>query len=157
MNIAGVVQDIQRQFYISPVLLLVPVILIVIIIKKVPALPSLMIGTLLGCLFAVIFQPGLIRSLSENGTDYLVQSYKTCMKAMFGDIRIDSQNTIVKELFHTTGMSGMLNTVWLILSAMAFGGSMEAAGFLARITQAIMSKVRSTGSLIMSTIFTSIF
>ena len=157
MNIAGVVQDIQRQFYISPVLLLVPVILIVIIIKKVPALPSLMIGTLLGCLFAVIFQPGLIRSLSENGTDYLVQSYKTCMKAMFGDIRIDSQNTIVKELFHTTGMSGMLNTVWLILSAMAFGGSMEAAGFLARITQAIMSKVHSTGSLIMSTIFTSIF
>ncbi len=157
INVEGVIQAVQKQFYISPVLLLVPIALIVIIMKKTPPLPSLMIGTLLGGLFAIIFQPDLIRSISGGNAHYLKQSYVSFMRAMFGDVSIGSDNTIVSELFHTSGMGGMLNTVWLILSAMVFGGSMEAAGFLSRITQAIMSRVKSTGSLIMSTIFTSIF
>lgn len=157
MNVEGVIQAVEKQFYISPILLLVPIALIIIIIKKTPPLPSLMIGTLLGGVFAIIFQSNLIRSISGVNEHYLVQSYVSFMKAMFGNIRIDSENAIIKELFHTTGMSGMLNTVWLILSAMVFGGSMEAAGFLGRITRAVMSRVKSTGSLIMSTIFTSIF
>ena len=157
MNVEGVIQTVRQQFYISPVLLLVPIALVVIIIKKVPPLPSLMIGTLLGGLFAVIFQPEIIRSVSGGNGSYLEQSYVSFMRAMFGDVRIDSGNAVVKDLFHTSGMSGMLNTVWLILSAMTFGGAMEGGGFLARITHAVMSKVKSTGSLIMSTIFTSIF
>lgn len=156
-NIQDVVNSIQQEFYISPVLLLVPVILIIIIIKKVPPMPSLLIGTLLGGLFAVIFQPGVIREISGIDQHYLVQAYKSFMKAMFGTITVSSENEMVNELFSTDGMSGMLNTVWLILSAMIYGGSMEAAGFLSRITGAIMSKVKSTGSLILSTIATSIF
>jgi len=79
------------------------------------------------------------------------------MIAMFGEVSITSHNAIVDELFHTGGMAGMLNTVWLIISAMVFGGTMEAAGFLSRITQAIIKRVHSTGSLILSTISTSIF
>lgn len=157
LNVEAVIQTVQNQFNISPVLLLVPVALIIIIIKKTPPLPSLMIGTLLGGLFAIIFQPDIIRSVSGGNGHYLQQSYVSFMRAMFGDVRINSENAIVKDLFHTSGMSGMLNTVWLILSAMAFGGAMEGAGFLARITNAVMNRVKSTGSLIMSTIFTSIF
>jgi NhaC family Na+:H+ antiporter len=156
-NITGVIESISSSFYISPVLLLVPVILIVVIIRKVPPLPSLMIGTLLGGIFAVIFQPGIIRELSQVDSNYLVQSYKSFMHAMFGEVTIASENEIVNELFHTGGMAGMLNTVWLIISAMTFGGSMQAAGFLSRITEAIISRVKSTGSLIASTIGTSIF
>ncbi len=156
-NIEGVLMAIDRDFYISPVLLLVPVLLIVVIIKKTPPLPSLLIGTLLGGVFAVIFQPQQIREIAQMHAPYLIQSYKAFMQAMFGDINIASDNSIVNELFSTGGMKGMLNTVWLIISAMVFGGSMEAAGFLSRITEAIISKVKSTGSLIMSTIFTSIF
>lgn len=156
-NIEEVISTIQNKFYISPVLLLVPGILIFIIIKKVPPLPSLMIGTLLGGLFAVIFQPSVIRDIAAFDKPYLVQGYKSFMKAMFGTITIESGNVIVSELLSTGGMRGMLNTVWLILSAMVFGGAMEAAGFLTRITESIMNKVKSTGSLIMSTIFTSIF
>jgi Na+:H+ antiporter, NhaC family len=156
-NIEDVISSIQQEFYISPVLLLVPVILFIIIMKKVPPLPSLLIGTLLGGLFAVIFQPAVIRDISGIDQPYLVQAYKSFMKAMFGTITIESDNVIISELFSTDGMSGMLNTVWLILSAMIYGGTMEAAGFLSRITEAIMSKVKSTGSLILSTIATSIF
>ncbi|MGD2033824.1 MAG: Na+/H+ antiporter NhaC [Bacteroidales bacterium] len=156
-NIDQVLYAIQGKFYISPVLMLVPVVLVVIIIKKVPPLPSLMTGTLLGGVFAVIFQPEQIREIAGIHAPYAVQSYKAFMQAMFGDVSVVTDNAVVSELFSTGGMKGMLNTVWLILSAMVFGGSMEAAGFLERITGAIISKVRSTGSLIMSTIFTSVF
>jgi Na+:H+ antiporter, NhaC family len=156
-NVEGVLTSINQEFFISPVLLLIPVLLIVIIIKKISPLPALMIGTLAGGLFAVIFQPGVIRQVSGMEGHYLVQSYKSFMQAMFGDLVIPSENAIVSGLFHTRGMAGMLNTVWLIISAMVFGGAMEAAGYLSRITRAIMSRVKSTGSLILSTICTSIF
>lgn len=156
-NIEGVLASIESEFYISPVLLLVPALLGLVIILKVPPLPSLLIGTLLGGIFAVIFQPQMIRTISGLDAHYYTQAYKSFMFAMFGDVNISSENGIVNELFHTSGMSGMLNTVWLILSAMVFGGAMEAAGFLKRITQAIISRVHSSGSLILSTIATSIF
>ncbi|MBN1599612.1 MAG: Na+/H+ antiporter NhaC [Bacteroidales bacterium] len=156
-SIDDVLSAIENRFYISPVLLIIPVILIIIIIKKVPPLPALMSGTLLGGLFAVIFQPAVVRSISGIDAIYLIQGYKAFMHSMFGTVNIASENEIVSELFNTTGMGGMLNTVWLILSAMVFGGTMEAAGFLSCITRSIMNRVKSTGSLIMSTIFTSIF
>lgn len=156
-NIQYVLAAVKHEFFISPILLLVPVILIIVIVRKVPPLPALLTGTLLGGLFAVIFQPQIIRDLSGVDSSYLVQSYKSFQRAMFGSVVINSDNEVISELFQTGGMGGMLNTVWLILSAMIFGGSMEAAGFLARITQAIMRMVKSTGSLILSTISTSIF
>ncbi|MBN1950594.1 MAG: Na+/H+ antiporter NhaC [Bacteroidales bacterium] len=156
-NIDAVMHAVEKEFFISPVLLLVPVILILIIIKKIPPVPALLTGALLGGLFAIIFQPQVIRNISGTGGSYALQSYASFMKAMFGDISIDSDNPVVHELFKTSGMRGMLNTVWLILTAMIFGGTMEAAGFLARISRAIMSRVHSTGSLILSTISTSIF
>ncbi len=156
-HIEGVLSTIENNFYISPVLMLVPAILIIVIVKKVPPLPSLMIGTLLGGFFAIIFQPQLVKNIASYDAAYFVQSYKAFMQAMFGEVNIDTGNAVVSELFSTGGMKGMLNTVWLILSAMVFGGSMEAGGFLSRITEAIISRVKSTGSLIMSTIITSIF
>ena len=156
-HIEGVISAVQNGFYISPILLIVPLLLVIVIILKVPPLPSLMIGTLLGGVFAVIFQPNIIKDLSGISANYLIQSYTSFMKAMFGTISISSDNEMVSELFSTDGMRGLLDTVWLILSAMIFGGTMDAAGFLKRITEAIMSRVKTTGSLIFSTIFTSIF
>lgn len=176
-NIEGVLSSIEQSFYISPLLLLVPVILITIIIKKVQPLPALMIGTLIAGLFAVIFQRDtvmlvgnidantsvnsiklLIGSIfhSVDGT-YIFAAYKAFMLAMFGDVNIASENVIVNELFSTSGMAGMLNTVWLILSAMVFGGTMQAAGMLKRITETVIRMAKTTGSLIASTIGTSIF
>jgi NhaC family Na+:H+ antiporter len=176
-NITGVIKSIETSFFISPILLLVPVILIGIIIKKIQPLPALMIGTLVGGLFAIIFQRSTILEIgiidadstiaqfkiflasvfgNADGT-YLFASYKAFMTAMFGDVNISSENAIVNELFATSGMAGMLNTVWLILSAMIFGGTMQAAGMLTRITNSVIKMAKSTGSLIASTIGTSIF
>lgn len=156
-NVQEVLVSIENTFIINPLLLLVPVILVVVIVKKVPALPSLLIGTLLGALAALIFQPQIINQLNAEGLNKFQASYKVILQAMFGDISVTTNNSALNELFSTGGMAGMLNTVWLILSAMVFGGAMESAGLLTRISQAVISLVRSTGSLIASTIATCIF
>jgi NhaC family Na+:H+ antiporter len=156
-NISRVLITIDNSFNLNPLLLSIPVILIFIIIKKVPALPALLIGTLLGAVAALIFQPGLIRQLAGEGISQIKASYIVIMKAMFGNIQINTANKAINDLFVTGGMAGMLNTVWLILSAMVFGGIMEAGGMLKRITKTIISMAQSTGSLIASTITTCIF
>jgi NhaC family Na+:H+ antiporter len=163
-NFGGAVVDVENvkhaidgAFNTSPWLFIVPVILFVIIIKKVPPVPSLMIGTLLGGLFAIIFQPHLIEELAGNVTGYAKASYISSMQAMFGDLAIHTPDADVNELLQTSGMGGMLDTIWLILSAMVFGGIMESGGLLARITQPIIKWANSTGSLVTSTVVTCIF
>jgi len=148
---------IKNTFNISPLLFMVPIILITIIIKKVPPIPSLFIGTLLGGVFAVIFQPDIIKQLAEGTGNYARLSYISVMKAIFGDVQIITNNQKVTELFSTSGMAGMLNTIWLILSAMVFGGVMESGGLLFKITNSIIKLAKSTGSLIASTVGTCIF
>ncbi len=79
------------------------------------------------------------------------------MQAVFGDIAITTPNDMVNELLTSTGMRGMLNTIWLILAAMVFGGTMESAGLLVKITSSVIRWAQSTGSLVATTIATSIF
>ncbi|EMR03565.1 Sodium/proton antiporter [Cesiribacter andamanensis AMV16] len=79
------------------------------------------------------------------------------MKAMYSDISIPSDNAVVNDLLSTGGMSGMLNTIWLIVCAMVFGGVMESVGLLQRITEGVIHWATSTGSLIASTAATCIF
>ncbi|MFO7658219.1 MAG: Na+/H+ antiporter NhaC [Bacteroidales bacterium] len=156
-NVELVLGSISNSFNLNPLLMLVPVILIVIIIKKIPALPALITGTLLGALAALVFQHNLIGQLNTEGITQLKASYQVIMKSMFGDISIPTDNATLNELLSTSGMAGMLNTVWLILSAMVFGGAMEAAGLLTRISKSVIQFAHSTGSLVASTIATCIF
>lgn len=156
-----VLNAIDGRFNVSPWLMLVPAFLIFIIIKKTPPLPALLIGSLLGGLFAIIFQPDLLReiglSLDPSSQTFFKISYITIMQSMFGEISILTSHEAVNELLTTAGMQGMLNTIWLILSAMIFGGAMEAAGLLKRITKFIISGAKNAGSLVTATVGTSIF
>jgi NhaC family Na+:H+ antiporter len=79
------------------------------------------------------------------------------MKAFYGSIQIVTGQEIVDDLLSSGGMYGMLGTVWLIVSAMIFGGVMEGTGMLRRIAEAIISVVNSTGSLVASTVGTCVF
>ncbi|WP_299576432.1 Na+/H+ antiporter NhaC [uncultured Sunxiuqinia sp.] len=148
---------IEEVFNTSSWLFLVPVILFGIIIMKVPPVPSLMIGTILGAIFAVVFQPDLVREIAGSGMSYTKASYVSSMQAMFGDVSLSTHNENVNHLLSTSGMRGMLDTIWLILSAMVFGGIMEAGGLLSRITRPIMKMAKSTGALVSSTVGTCIF
>lgn len=147
----------DQLFNITPWLFLVPAILLTIIILKVPPLPALMVGTLLGGLFAVVFQPGIIREIAGDGIHYGKAAYFAFMQAMFGDVQLSTSKAMVNQLLSTSGMRGMLDTIWLILSAMVFGGVMEAGGLLTRITKPIMKVAKSTGALVAATAGTCIF
>ena len=148
---------ISSTFTLTPWLFLVPAIVIFMIIKKVPALPALLVGALLGGVFALIFQPQIIaRVVGEEGS-FAYLGFKGVMMAMYGKISIVTDNALVNELLITKGMAGMLNTIWLIVCAMVFGGIMEESGMLKVLAEAVIRKVHRVGSLIATTAATCVF
>lgn len=157
VNVENVQLAISGTFNTSPLLFLVPVLLITIIILKVPPLPALFAGTLLGAFFAVIFQPEIIKSISGVTENYTKAAYISVMQSMFGEVSLSTSDEKISDLLSTSGMRGMLDTIWLILSAMVFGGIMESAGLLRRITQPIVKYAKSTGSIVASTVGTCVF
>lgn len=154
---APVLEAIRSTFHISGWLFIVPVIVIALIAKKVPALPALLAGTLLGGLFAIIFQPEVVNKVSGVANNFALSAYIGVMKSMYTNVSIVTNNAMVDELLYTRGMAGMLNTIWLIITAMVFGGAMEAGGLLKRITESVIVLAHSTGSLVASTAGTCIF
>lgn len=156
-QVNNVLNEIDLYFNINPFLLIVPVLLIVVIIKKVPPLPAILFGSLVGAVFAVIFQPEIVRTVADTTGNYAKSCYIGVMKSMFGNIGIETSDPVVTELLTTRGMAGMLDTIWLILAAMVFGGVMEAAGLLMRISESIIKYANTTTSLVASTVITSIF
>lgn len=149
---------ILERFQINGWLFIVPVVVLIMIIKKVPAVPALFVGALLGGVFAVIFQPQIIQLIAnEPESGYAYNSFKAVMMSLYGEISIVTSNDVVNELLITGGMAGMLNTIWLIISAMVFGGIMEEGGMLRVIAEAVIRKVHSLGSLIASTAATCVF
>ena len=161
---------ITEKFHISGWLFIVPLVVVILIVRKMAALPALLIGTLLAGVFAIIFQYDNVLELgtavSVNGKllEYFTTNYPNftyiflgLMQSLFGDASFVTSNAMVNELLSSGGMAGMLKTIWLILSAMVFGGVMEKAGFLKKIAGAIISVVNSTGSLVASTVGTCVF
>ncbi len=148
---------IESSFNISPWLFLVPLIVLLLIMKKVPALPALFAGTLLGGIFAIIFQPHLIVELSGIDSNFFQASYVSVINAMGSETSISTSNEMINDLLSSGGMYGMLNTIWLIICAMCFGGVMEASGALKKISQSIIKYAESTGSVIATTACTCLF
>lgn len=153
----AVLDAITGRFYVHWILFLVPAVVIFMIVRKVSPLPALLTGTLLGAVFALIFQPDVVREVSGISGNALRVAYVGVMKALYTTVSVETPNEKVNELLTTSGMSGMLNTIWLIVCAMIYGGIMDAAGFLERITLSIIQYARSTGSLVASTAGTCIF
>ena len=157
INVESVQTAISGTFNTNPLLFLVPLVLFGIILLKVPPIPALLAGTLLGGIFGVIFQPEVIKTVAGITNDYTKAAYISVMQAMFGDISLTTSDPKITELMSTSGMRGMLDTIWLIISAMVFGGIMESAGLLKRITQPIIHYAKTTGSLVTSTVVTCLF
>lgn len=137
----------RERFHISPLLLAIPAAVIFLIVKKVPALPALFLGMAMGAVAALLLQYPLVEAAAEETGSI----YQTLMQAVYGEFSVATGETVLDELLQTGGMAGMLNTIWLIISAMTFGGTMEAGGFLHRITLALISRVRSDAGLVSAT------
>ena len=136
-----ILDGLKMSFNLSPMLLVAPVLIIIIVIKKIPAVPGLFGAALLGGIFAMVFQGaslGTVIDAANNG-----------FTSNIGVADIDA-------LLSRGGMQGMLWTVSLILCAMMFGGAMEKSGMLNAIAKGILSLAKGTGGLITATVFTCI-
>lgn len=153
----AILSAISSKFTINRWLFIVPAVVVFLIIKKMPAIPAITIGALLGGVFALIFQPEVVQSVAEWSGSNSEIAFVGVMKSLYGDIAIVTGNATVDDLLTSGGMYGMLNTVWLIISAMIFGGVMEASGLLKRIAEAVISKIKSNGSLVAATAGTTVF
>jgi NhaC family Na+:H+ antiporter len=156
-DVKAISDTISANFNVSGWLFLVPIAVLVMIVKKVPAIPALLAGALLGGVFALIFQPEIIARIANDTGSYAYLGFKAVMMSLYGEIAIITDNAIVNELLVTRGMAGMLNTIWLIVCAMVFGGIMEESGMLRVLAEAVIRKVHSVGSLIASTAATCVF
>ena len=147
-----ILNAIEVSFSVSPWLFLVPAIVIFMIAKKADPMVALLAGTLLGGIFALVFQPDLVAKLGGSNTLDIVSGYKGVMNAITIETNIESTNVLLNDLFSSKGMQGMLGTIWLIICAMVFGGVMEAIGALTRITDALLKTFHSVFGLFASTV-----
>ena len=156
VNTSLLSESIRKKFNITPWLFLVPLIVIIMIIKKTPSLLALFVGTLLGGLFALIFQPQLLMDLSGGSVLNFKTIYKSIFNAITVDTQIETNDPLLNELFSSGGMQGMLGTVWLIICAMVFGGVMDAIGALQAISNAFLKWAQTNFQLIAGTAATSL-
>ncbi len=147
-----ILQNISSAFNISGWLFVVPVVVIFLIVKKAPPLLALLIGTLLGGVFALIFQPEIIANIGGGDSLNFESAYKGILNAITIDTSIETQDPALNDLFSSGGMSGMLGTIWLIVCAMVFGGIMDGIGALQRITKSLLSMAKTTFGLFASTV-----
>tara|TARA_B100001093_G_scaffold97875_1_gene89878 strand:+ start:50129 stop:51568 length:1440 start_codon:yes stop_codon:yes gene_type:complete len=143
---------ISKTFNITPLLFIVPVIVLIMIFKKTPPLIALFVGTVLGGVFTVIFQSSIINSISQTSNLTYESAYRVIIDAITVETSIDSGDEILNELFQSGGMKGMLDTIWLVICAMVFGGVMEAIGALKQISISLLNLGKSTFSIFASTV-----
>jgi NhaC family Na+:H+ antiporter len=144
--------SIDEAFNINLWLFLVPAAVIFLIVKRTKPLIALLAGTLLGGLFAIIFQPDIVAKIAGTDSLSFTAAYKGVMQAMTVDTAIETSNAELNDLFSASGMSGMLGTIWLIICALVFGGIMEAIGALSRISGALLQLTDSIFGLFASTV-----
>lgn len=152
-EMASFATTLEGKFNITPWLLLVPIVTGILIARKVPSIVTLAISTLLACAAALIFQPDLLREVAGEGGGL----FKGTMMSCYGSTSLQTDNAMLTELVATRGMSGMMNTVWLILCAMCFGGAMTAGGMLGSITSVCVRFIKNRVSTVASTVFSGLF
>ncbi len=148
----SLLSSIEEKFYISPLIFIVPAIVIFMIVKKAPPLIALFAGTLLGGLFSLIFQSKVILELSGLSHLTFYSAYQTIVNAITIETQINTSNKLLNDLFYSGGMKGMMNTIWLIICAMVFGGAMDAIGALRTISERLLIWAKSTFKLFASTL-----
>ncbi|QLG46809.1 Na+/H+ antiporter NhaC [Costertonia aggregata] len=151
-DIDSILTSIDASFNINGWLFIVPIVVVALIIKKTPPLAALLIGTLLGAVFALIFQPDIVAGITNAKELSFESAYKGVLKAITVETSVPTDNETLNDLFSAKGMAGMLGTIWLIVCAMVFGGIMDGIGALSRITKSLLSMAKSTFSLFASTV-----
>ena len=144
-SILTISDTISNDFYISPILFLVPVLVIILAFLKVRPVIALSCGVLLAIVFTLIFQQNILNLIDPS-------NYNAVFNSVFLDTEIPTNNDRIVRLYNSGGMKGMLWTINLTICAMIFGGSMDAIGALSKITSALLDRAKNIFGLFVSTV-----
>ena len=147
----------QDSFNITPLALLPLVVVFAMAFRKVPPLPTILFGALFGGFVALVLQPDVVLTFAGSPElDRGLAMTKGVWLALANGYVSTTGVPEVDDLLTRGGMSSMLVTIWLILTAMAFGAVLEHSGMLMRLIQSALKAARSTGSLVMTVALSAI-
>lgn len=149
-------ESLKETFSISGWLMIVPIVTGILIAKRVPSLITLFISGGLAALFALFFQPDLLREISGLETQSATSQFKGLWMMLYGTTQIETGNEALNSLVATRGMAGMMDTIWLIICAMCFGGAMTASGMLESLTSVFLRFMKRRAGMVASTVLSGI-
>lgn len=162
-QVADISNGLKVTFNITPWLLLVPVITALLIVKKVSAIVTLFIAAVIAGITALIFQPHIIDAVANgiapdaSADISFLEGFKGLFISYYGNTAIDTGNSALNDLVATRGMTGMLGTVFLIIAAGTFGGTLVGSGMLQSLTEMLTRFIRRRVAMVASTVGTGIF
>lgn len=150
-------QALSQTYNLSPWLLIVPILTGVLISRRLPAIVTLFASVTMAAIAMVIAQPEIIMSIAQSDSPSTMASIYAIVQAATGSTAIETGNTLLNDLVATSGMGGMMDTIWLIICAMCFGGVMYGSGMLSAISQLFIRLARRTVSVVGSTVCSGLF
>ncbi len=149
-------QVLSQKFNITPWVLLVPAYTVFLIWKRKPAVMVLALSALAASIAAIILQPDIVKgigaSVTEGGNARIY--FTGVIESIYNTVSIETGNAEVNRLVASRGMTGMLNTVFLILCAMCFGAAMKASGMITDLARIMAPFTRTRSGLVASTVVT---
>ena len=150
------INGLEHGFTISLWTMIVPVFTGFLIYKKMPSLITLLLSSIAACLCAVVLQPEVLVGIAGETVASARSLFEGIMLTCYTKTSVDTGYAAINSLVATRGMAGMLNTIWLILCAMCFGSCMVASGMLYSITRVLLRGIKSTASLVCSTVVSGV-
>ena len=151
------IDALHQNFNVSPWLLIVPLFTFSLIAFKVPALVTLFLSMLSACVAMLVFQPSLVAAIGGGE----VLDFKTAVLGVLtsccNSTSIDTGNEVLNSLVAPRGMGGAMNVIWLVLTAMCFGGVMVGSGMMAAITKTMLKGVKSVTHAVSASVFSGLF
>ena len=160
VQVADVSGALNETFHISLWLLIVPAVTAVLIARKVPALLTLFISALLAGVAALIAQPDIISGIAGVSGDNAASFrdlFKGLMISYYGETAVQTSNESLNALISTGGMTGMLNTIFLVICGATFGGSLTGSGMIQSITERLTRLIKGRTSLVASSVASGVF
>ena len=151
------VDALHGVFNISPWLLAVPIFTFTLIAKKVPALLTLFLSMLAACVAMLIFQPSIVAQIGGGESLDFRTAVMGVLTSCCNSTAIDTGHEVLNSLVATRGMGGALNVIWLVLTAMCFGGVMVGSGMMGTITDTLLRGVNTVTKAVSATVFSGIF
>ena len=149
--------SLQQTFNISPWLMIVPLVTGLLIAKKLPAIVTLFASALMAAVAMIIAQPDIVAQIAQTDVASALNSFKAVVQVVTTSSSVETHNELLNNLVATRGMSGMMDTIWLIICAMCFGGVMYGSGMLSALSQIFLRLARRTVSVVGSTVCSGLF